>query len=105
MSGVGRLSRALLAEPDDREVSEACVKAELFSDQVADGVEVRDVDSSECLAAFAVEVFGVLPSGEDVEAGTVGEVDVVDGAEPFEQLEVAIDRGGVKPQLARELLG
>ncbi len=46
-----------------------------------------------------------MACGEDVEAGSVGEVDVAHGADALEQLEVAVDRGGVELQLARELLG
>jgi len=94
----------LPAGSDDREVREAGIEAELRFDQLADGVEVLDGHRRHGRALLAVEVLARLASGEDVEPGAVGEMDVANDAEALEQLEVAIDRGRVDRELARELV-
>lgn len=88
-------SGALFADPDDREVGEARFIAELLFDLLANGVEILHGDGRDLLAVFAVEVFELLAAGQHVESGSVAEMDVANEAVTLEQLEVAIDRGGV----------
>jgi hypothetical protein len=99
------LSGASSAEPHDREVSEARFVTEPSFDLLADGVEVLDGDRCDLLAAFAIEVFELLAADQHVESGSVAEMDVANEAVTLEQLKVAVDRGGVDREFARELLG
>lgn len=98
------LSGASIAEPDNREVGEACVEPEPPFDLFADRVEGLDGDRRDLGAAFAVEVFELLAADQHIESWSVAEVDVANEAVTLEQLEVAVDRGRVNRELARELL-
>lgn len=82
----------LLAESDDREVREARLVAELAFDFPAYRIESFRRYRGDFGAVVAVEVFDLVAADEDVQAGSVAEVDVADQSVALKDLEVAVHR-------------
>src|SRR5450759_624999 len=88
------LGDAFGTEPDEREMGEAGLEAELLAHLGANRVELLACDRADGVAGLADEVL-VLGSGERVEARPVAEVDVSDEPDLLQRLQVAIDRGEI----------
>ena len=86
------MARAVFAEPDEREVGEVRLVAELFPNGVAHRVESFWRDRGHLCAALAVEVLDLVAAEQRVEPGSVTEMDVTHDAKALERFEVAVDR-------------
>src|ERR1700722_17503443 len=88
----GAGGRAAGAQADDREVREPRGQPEPVTNLGSDRVKIAGLEYGHTAAALAVEKLAVLAAGQDVQAGTVAEVDVAGEPVLLEHLEVAIDR-------------
>ena len=85
-------------------MAEAGLVAEQVAHDVLDRLELVRRSGADGAAALAVEVLALSTAHERVKTRAVPEVDVLDQAVAFERLQVAIDRGQLQLEGARELV-
>ncbi len=94
------------AVPVDREVAEPNEIARGSTHRFTHGVEHRRVQPRDPTASLADEVLAVLAGDEGVEPRPVSDVDMADGANLLEALQVAVDGGQLqRGQTSSQALG